>query len=164
MSGILGVDAALDRVAGELDVFLAQRKLLAGRDQELLAHEIDAGDQLGHRMLDLDARVHLDEIEAAVLVEELERAGAAIADAKARLDADLADLGALLRRDAGRGRFLDDLLVAALHRAVALAEVDRVALAVGEHLDFDVARVLEELLHVDLIVAERGLGFGSASS
>ena len=59
--------------------------------------------------------------------------------------------------DARRRRFLDDLLVAALHRAVALAEVDRVALAVGEHLDLDVARVLEELLHVDQVVAERGL-------
>ena len=93
---ILGVDAALDRVAGELDVFLAQREFFAGRDQQLLAHEIDAGDQLGHRMLDLDARVHLDEVEAAVLVEELERARAAIADAQARFDADLADLRALL--------------------------------------------------------------------
>ncbi len=151
-------------MAGELDVFLAQREFLAGRDQQLLAHEIDAGDQLGHRMLDLDARVHLDEVEAAVLVQELERAGAAIADAQAGVDADLADLGALLGADARRRRFLDDLLVAALHRAVALAEMDRVALAVGEHLDFDVARVLEELLHVDLIVAERGLRFGLASS
>jgi len=36
------------------------------------------------------------------------------------------------RRDARRRRFLDDFLVAALHRAVAFAEVDRVALAVGE--------------------------------
>ena len=43
-------------------------------------------------MLDLDARVHFDEVEAAVLVKELERAGAAIADAQARIDADLADL------------------------------------------------------------------------
>ena len=92
------------------------------------------------------------------LVEELERARAAIADADAGVDADLADRRALLRRDAGRGRFLDHLLVAALHRAVALAQVDRVALSVGQHLDLDVARVLEEFLHVDHVVAERGLG------
>ena len=71
---------------------------------------------------------------------------------------------ALRGADARRGRFLDDLLVAALHRAVALAEMDRVALAVGEHLNLDVARILEELLHVDLIVAERGLGLGLRSS
>ncbi len=85
-------------------------------------------------------------------------APAAVADAQAGFHADLADLGALLRRDAGRGRFLHHLLVAALHRAVALAKVDRVALAIGQHLDFDVARVLQELLHVDLIVAEGRLG------
>jgi hypothetical protein len=61
-----------------------------------------------------------------------------------------------LRFDAGGGRFLDHLLVAALHRAVALAQIDRVAVLVGEHLDFDVARVLEELLHVHRGVVEGG--------
>ena len=40
--------------------------------------------------------------------------------------------------------YLDHLLVAALHRAVALAEVDRVAEAVAEDLDLDVARRDEE--------------------
>ena len=68
--------------------------------------------------------------------------------------------GALFGGDAGCRRFLDHFLVAALHRAVAFAEMDRVALAVGEHLDFHVARILQELLHVDLLVAERGLGLG----
>ena len=61
----------------------------------------------------------------------------------------------------GRRRFLDDLLVASLHRAVALAEPDRVLVLVGEHLDLDVARVLEELLQVHGGVAEGGAGFGA---
>src|SRR5580765_1571037 len=80
---VFRIDAALDRVAGDLDVALLDRELFAARDQQLFAHEIDAGDHLGDRMLDLDARVHLDEVEAAVLVEELERTRAAIADADA---------------------------------------------------------------------------------
>src|SRR5690606_6098546 len=100
------------------------------------------------------------EVEAAVLVQELERARAAVADADAGLGADLADLGALLGGDARRRRFLDHLLVAALHRAVALAQVDGVALAIGQHLDLHVARILQVLLHVDLAVAEGGLGLG----
>ena len=58
---------------------------------DLLLHDVDAGDHLGHRMLDLDARVHLDEVELAVLVQELERAGAAVADLAAGLGAALAD-------------------------------------------------------------------------
>ena len=43
--------------------------------------------------------------------------------------------------------------------AVAFTEMDCVALAVAEHLDFDMARRLEIFLHVDVVVAERGLGF-----
>ena len=89
--GILGVDAALDRVAAPHDVALAERELAAGGDEDLLLHDIDAGDELGDRMLDLDARVHLDEEELAVLVQELERAGAAVADLAAGVDAALAD-------------------------------------------------------------------------
>ena len=110
-------------------------------------------------MLHLDAGVHLDEVEAAVLVQEFERARAAVADALARFHADLADLGALRLGDAGGRGLLHHLLVATLHRAVALAQVDRAALAVGQHLDLHVARVLQEFLHVDHVVAERGLGF-----
>ena len=50
--------------------------------------------------------------------------------------------------------------MAALERAVALAEVDRLAIAVAEHLEFDVARVGEIFLHVDGVVAERRAGLG----
>ena len=50
--------------------------------------------------------------------------------------------------------------MAPLDAAVALAEVDAVALAVGEHLDLDVARRADVLLHVDGAVAERRLGLG----
>ena len=41
---------------------LRQRQRLAGGDAQLPLHQIEAGDRLGHRMLDLQARVHLDEV------------------------------------------------------------------------------------------------------
>ena len=44
--------------------------------------------------------------------------------------------------------------MAALDRAVALAEVDHVPVRVGEHLHLDVARVLEVALDVDGGVGE----------
>ena len=56
---------------------------------------------------------------------------------------------------AGAGRLLDELLVAALDRAVALAEVDDVAVAVGEDLDLDVARVGQVALEVDASRSEK---------
>ena len=70
------------------------------------------------------AGVHLDEVELLVLVQELEGPGAAVVDPAARLDAALADARALPRGDVGRRRLLDHLLVTALHRAIALAEID----------------------------------------
>ena len=78
-----------------------------------------------------------------------------------RLGDGLADLVARCGVERGRGAFLQHLLVAALQRAVALAEMDGVALAVAEHLDLDVARLLQIFLEIDRVVAERGLGFGA---
>ena len=48
--------------------------------------------------------------------------------------------------------------MAPLQGAVALAQMDGVALAVAEHLNLDVARLRQVLLEVDAVVAEGGLG------
>ena len=53
-------------------------------------------------------------------------------------------------------RFLDQLLVATLHTAVALAEVYHVTESVGEDLDLHVAGVLHVSLQIDGAVAESG--------
>src|SRR5215831_15731907 len=45
-----------------------------------------------------------------------------------------------------------------LERAVALAQMKAVAVLVGEYLHLDVARPLDEALHVESPVVERGLG------
>jgi hypothetical protein len=55
--------------------------------------------------------------------------------------------------------FFEHLLVAALERAVALAQMDRLALAVAKDLELDVARVAQVLFEIDRRVAEGGLGF-----
>ena len=47
---------------------------------------------------------------------------------------------ALLGVEGRRGGLLEHLLVAALQRAVALAEMHAVAVAVAQHLDLDMAR------------------------
>ena len=47
-------------------VRLAERERLAGGDPHLLADQVDAGDHLGDRVLDLDAAVDLHEVEVAV--------------------------------------------------------------------------------------------------
>src|SRR6185312_2673968 len=117
-----------------------------------------AGDELGHRMLDLQPRVHLEEIEALVLAgDELDSAGAVVADRLGERDRLLAHLLAGRRIEERRWRLLDDLLIAALDRAFALAEMDDVAVLVAEHLDLDMARIDDEFLDEHAVVAERGL-------
>src|SRR3954468_13543666 len=77
---ILGVDANLDRVAIDAHFILANAQALAAGDPDHLAYQVDSGDHLRHRMLDLNARIHLQEIEilATLIVEIFERPRASI--------------------------------------------------------------------------------------
>jgi hypothetical protein len=69
---VLGGDAALEGVAIEADVLLpghegvivAEARALG--DGDLRLDDIDAGDQFGDGVFDLDARIDLDEVELAV--------------------------------------------------------------------------------------------------
>ena len=106
--GVLGIDAALDRPARELHVACLSFELLAGGDADHLLDQIDAGDELGHRMLDLQPRVHLQEIERSVLPgDELHRAGAVVADGLGQRDRLLAHRLARLGIEQRRRRLLD---------------------------------------------------------
>ena len=153
---VFGVDAALDRVAGERDVPLLERQPLARGDPDLLLDDVDAGQELGDRMLDLEAGVHLEEIEVALVVEEeLEGPGVGVLDGARSVDDGAAQFAAHAIGERDGRRLLDQLLVAPLDRALALAEVHHRAVLIAEHLHFDVARVLDVLLDVDVTVAER---------
>ena len=86
--------------------------------------------------------------------EELHRADAAIADGQRRLDGALTHLAARSLGQARAGRFFEQLLVAALHRAVALAQIDAVAVVVAEHLHLDMLGAAQILLDVEAVVVE----------
>ncbi len=166
---ILGRDTALHGVAGHADAGLrrhAARRGADGRalgDPDLRLDDVDARDHLGDRVLDLDARIDLDEIDltGVGVLQELDRARVEVvnraADAQ-RQRAERLPLGVVQEHG---WRALDDLLVAPLHGAVALEQVHEVAVAVAEDLHLDVACTAHQLLEIDLVVAERGLGFAA---
>ena len=133
-----------------------ERGRLAGGDAQHPFDEVEARDHLGDAVLDLQPRIHLQEIERARLhiIDELDRARGAIADRLAEPHRRLAERAPLRVAQAGRGRFLDHFLVAPLRGAVAFAERDHRAAAVAEELHLDVARDLDELLQVDAVVLE----------
>ena len=70
-------------LAADADLRIGQ--LVALRDPDLRLHQVAPGDRLGDRVLDLDARVDLDEVVRAVLADqELDGAGVAVASRGAR--------------------------------------------------------------------------------
>ena len=141
-------------MAADLRVVVAE--LLAGGDAEHLADQVDAGDLLGDAVLDLEAGVDLEEGDGAVLAdEELAGAGADVPGLAQDRLGGLVERGDLLVGEERRGRLLDELLVAALQRAVAGGDDHDVAVLVGQALGLDVARLVEELLHEALAAAER---------
>ena len=160
---VLGVDPELDCVPAGHDVRLPKAEWLSRRDPDLERDEVDAGEHLGDRVLDLDAAVDLDEVRGAGAVdEELERPDVLVARGHDRANRLLGEGGARLGGERRRRALLEDLLVAALHGAVALAEVDAGAEAVDRDLDLHVPVVVEPLLEVQRVVAERGLRLGAA--
>ena len=73
---VLGIDAALDGPAVDRQVLLFEGQGLAPGRTDHLFDQIDPGDHLRHRMLDLQPGVHFQEEEALVLTgHELDRAG-----------------------------------------------------------------------------------------
>src|ERR1043166_1100476 len=155
--GILGVDPALDRVARERDVALFEWQRLSRRDADLRFDDVDAGHHLGDGMFDLKPRVGFHEIEVARRIhEELERARVRVLHRLRGVDDDRAHLAAQLVAQRRGRRFLDELLVTPLNRALAFAEVDNGAVLIAEYLELDVPGRLDVLLDVHVGDAERG--------
>src|SRR5229473_8420950 len=134
---------------------LPETQLQAGRDADLLLDEVDAGDRLCDRMLDLESGIDLEKVEITIVEDELDCSRIDVSRGTNGADRGLAHRRTQLRVYRRRWRLFHDLLMAPLDRAFALAQMDRVAVAVADDLDLDVARLADVPLHVDSRVAER---------
>ena len=137
-----------------------RRSPLAEPDHEL--DEVEPGDRFGDRVLDLEPGVHLQEevVAGGVVDDELDGAGRVVAHRARELDRRGVQAGAGGVGQVRCGRLLEQLLVPALHRALAGAQVDHVAVPVADDLHLDVARALDVPLDDHGAVAERTLGLG----
>src|SRR5690606_13182195 len=90
----------------------------------------------------------------ACIGNELDGAGAGIADGAGGPKGSFRDRNAHGLADAGGRRFLDHLLVAALGGAIALEEVNDVAMLVAEYLDLDMARRFHQLFDQHAAIAK----------
>ena len=130
-------------------------------DENLAAHQVDAGHDFGDRVLDLDTGIDFDEVELAAIdiEQELDGPGAAISHRLAESNGRLADPLAKVVRERDARRDFDDLLVPPLHGAVTLPQVDEVAVRIAEDLDFDVLRPRYVPLEKHVRPAERRCRF-----
>ena len=155
---VFGVEPGLDRIAARRRRFGIEAATVG--DLQLQLDQVQAGGGFGDGVLDLQPGVHLEEEEVAVLVRhELDGARAGVADRVGSQPRRVEQLGAHARCafDERRGRFFDDLLVAALNGALAFADRPHGAVRVGEHLDLDVVAGGQVALAEHRRVAERRL-------
>src|SRR5713226_2244417 len=117
------------------NVLLGKRQRLAGRERDLQFDQVDAGDELGDRVFDLQARVHLDEVVVAARInEELDRADILVAN-RGHTGAGYAPhLESPFVAQERRRALFDHLLVSTLDTALALTQVHDVALSIGGDL------------------------------
>ncbi len=145
-------------MADQRHLLLADRQRFAAGDANLPGDQVEAGDGLRDRVLDLQTGVHFHEEEFATgIQQEFHGASADVADGLGRLHRGFAHGTAQLGGQAGGRGLFDHLLMAALDRAVALVEVQAVAVLVGEDLDFHMARLEHVFLDQHARVTERRL-------
>ena len=131
------------------------RQRLACCHPQLPLDQIQPGDHLGHWMLHLQTGVHLHKVEGTAGVnDELHRAGAHVAHSARRRDGGFTHGLTAGCIHAGGGGFFNHLLVAPLHRTVALEEVHHVAVCVSEDLNLDMPRFACIALEQHRVVAE----------
>ncbi len=130
-------------------------------DPDLGADDVEAGEHFGDGMLNLDTGVHLDEepFVGVGIEEEFDGAGVVVADFASEADGGVAEGDAgFVGEIEGRGDF-DDFLVAALDGAIALVEMEDVAVAVADDLDFDVFGAGDVAFEEDGGISEGERGF-----
>ncbi len=139
---IFGVQARFDSMSSALRL---NGQGAALGDLDLHADQVQTGDHFRDRMLHLNARVGLDEVEfAGGRQQKLDGSGIHIAGVAGEFQRGVADGFTRRFADGGTGAFFDDLLVAPLNGAVALEQVNYVAVGITEYLHFDMPGILDE--------------------
>src|SRR5471032_512989 len=158
---VFGVDTKLQRETTVLDVFLFHRQRQARGDADLLTHDVDAGDFFGDGVFHLHPGVHLHEVHLALGEQKLHGAGVLVTHGLGGTHRQVADVGALFRGELRAWSNFDELLVAALNRAITLEQVNHVAKAVTKDLRLDVLGIDDAFFQEHFRRTEGLGGFGN---
>ena len=157
--GVFRIQTALKGVAVAADIVLLEAQRFPGGNPDLFMHQIQTGNPLGDRMLNLEARVDFKEIEIPVVVEdELYGSGIVVARCPGHGQRGPRHLPAQGLGHGGRGGLFDYFLIAALDGALPFTEMDDIAGRVTKNLDFYMVWAFEKTLDI-----HRAFGKGRCS-
>ena len=145
ISRILGIQPRFDRVTVYAQRVLRQWQGRAKGYMQLPCHQINAGDRLGDRMLDLQSGVHLHKPEPVRaqpvrgINDKFDRSCALIANHLSCGDRCVTHCRPHLKGHTRRGRLFDDFLMTPLQRAVTFKKMHSMG-AVTKDLYFNMAR------------------------
>ena len=139
---------------------LLWKREISRRQRYLGGHQIGCGNHLGYRMLNLYARVHLQEIKGFCLpvIDEFNGPGAAIIDMFDQRQRCGAQGGAYFAGKPGRRRFFNNLLKAALYGTVPVEIMHTPAITRPEDLNLNMTGSGDKTFEIDSAIAETALG------
>ena len=141
------------------DFFVGQFHSLS--DQDLALHDIDIGDLLRHRVLDLNTRIHFDEVKliGIHIDEKLDGSSTRIIDRFTNLYGGIQNAIAQRPRQIWSRCEFDHFLMPTLYGAVTFKQMHEVAVFVTQQLHFDMLGTGDELLDKHVRATEGGSGF-----
>src|SRR5512145_3380213 len=116
------------------EVRLRKRERFSRCDADLPVDEVESCDKLGDGMFHLQARVHFKKEERGKIgvEDEFDRPCVEVISRLGSSNRGSPHLFAQFRCQQWRRSFFDDLLMSALHRTLALEELDEVSLLIAE--------------------------------
>ena len=128
----------------------------AAGDAELLGDDVYAAHLFRHRMLNLQAGIHLHEVNGVVhhVEDEFDGAGPNVIHLMSERQGAFPHLRLKLRRERGGTGFLYHLLLVPLDGAISDTQYEPVTVMVTKQLRFDVAHGGHELLEVHIAITK----------
>src|SRR5210317_758968 len=152
---IFSIDTNFNGMAIYGQVFLGERQTFAGSDTQLPLDHVLSGHHLGDGMFNLQASVHLHEIEATICIkQELYSPCTDVTNRLGGIHSSSPHQAAQMLIQPGGGGLFNDLLMPTLDRAVPFKEVYDIALIISKDLNFNVTWSFEIFLQQDVIIAE----------
>ncbi len=160
---ILRRNAALDGNAVQRKFFLRRQAHLWAvqpktlRHLNLRSHKVNPGHHLGHRVLYLNTRIDLNEepLVGIGIDQKLHRPRVVVARRFRKRDRRVRQFAPDTLRERKCRRNLNHLLMPSLHGAIALIQVQDVAIAIAQNLYFNVLGAPDEPFEKHCIIAER---------